>query len=217
MLSQNNKNIATLMTIISLVFFLTACSSTPKTHFFQLEEIRDQALTQVSQGVVVGIGPLTIPEYIDRPQIVARNKQGGFNLLEFNRWLEPIDSSIRRSLVVNLSNNLHSNFIVALPRDDQQQALDLRLAVEIDQFVGQIDDTVRLEARWSIFAADDKLLLTKVSIISQKIPLSNQNNNGVSINSSQAIDYQPLVKTMNQVLKALGNEISQSMEKLMTQ
>lgn len=181
--------------ILSALLLISGCGTSQKTDFYQLEETSDASLVGVEKGCIIGVGPINLPEYINRPQIVTRKSEHHFNVSEFNRWIEPVNDSINRLLVINLSNNLNSNRVYWLPRNDRQYPLDLRIAIDIGRFDGQLGKEVILESRWSIFDKDDKPVLTRVSLIKEAV-------NGES--------YSALVVAMNRALQQLGKEIAQA-------
>ncbi len=182
--------------LIFTILCLSACTGiSKKTDFYQLEESSDDSLTGVEKGCIIGVGPISLPEYINRPQIVTRQSEHHFNVSEFNRWIEPINGSIYRLLVINLSNNLNSNRVYWLPRSDRQYPLHLRVAIDIGRFDGQLGKEVILESRWSLFNKEDKPIMTRVSIINETV-------NGDT--------YDDLVVAMNGALQKLGKEISEA-------
>jgi len=181
--------------VLSGVVFMSGCGTVQKSDFYQLDEPTNHALTGVEKGPIIGLGPIQLPEYINRPQIITRNSAHHLNVSEFNRWVEPLNDSIMRMLVINLSNNLNSNRVYWIPRVERQFPLELRVAVDIGRFDGQLGKKVTLESRWSIFDKNDQPLLTRVSLIEETV-------NGQS--------YNDLVIAMNRALQVLGLELSQA-------
>lgn len=179
--------------MLLVLVFLSACGTTPKSNFYQFNELVNPSLTGVEKGNIIGIGPIQIPEYINRPQIVTRNSAYELNVSEFHRWVEPLKENITRTLVINISNNLQSNRVYWMPREDRQYPLDIRIAIDIGRFDGRMGGEVLLESRWSIFDKNNKAVLTRVSLIKQAV-------NGQ--------DYESMVIAMNKVLRQLGKEIS---------
>ncbi len=181
--------------ILGFLVVLSGCGTSQKTDFYQLYVEADHALTGVEKGDVIGIGPIHLPEYIKRPQIVTRTSEHSLNVSEFNRWIEPFSDAITRVLVINLSNELASNRIFWLPRTDRQYPLDLRVAVDIGRFDGELGKEVTLESRWIVFDRDDNPLQTHISIIHEPI---------------QGQTYEALVIAMNNALNNLSQEIAQA-------
>ena len=179
--------------MLLVLVFLSACGTTPKSNFYQFNESVNPSLTGVEKGNIIGLGPIQIPEYINRPQIVTRNSDYQLNVAEFHRWVEPLKESITRSLVINISNNIQTNRVYWMPREDRQYPLDIRIAIDIGRFDGQLNGEVLLESRWSIFDKNNQPVLTRVSLLKEAV-------NGQ--------DYESMVIAMNKVLRQLGKEIS---------
>jgi uncharacterized lipoprotein YmbA len=173
---------------------LTACVGTSApTVFYQLQVSPSNILTTVNKGPVVGVGPVAVPEYLDRPQIVVRTGTSRRDISEFHRWVEPVADGIKRSLTIILANELVSNQVYWLPRSDTRVPLDFRVAIDLARFDGQFNEEVVLESRWTLFNKEDKPLLTRVTVIRQPI---------------SGTRYEALVAAMNQSLLSLGQEIS---------
>lgn len=192
---KKSYNRILLMFFVSVFLLISGCGTSQKTDFYQLEENSKSSLVGVGKGYVIGVGPIHIPEYINRPQIVTRSTQYRLNVSEFNRWIEPITDSVSRLMVINLSNNLNSNRIYWVPRHEKQYPIDLRVAIDIGRFDGRLGEEVILESRWTLFDKNDVPVLTKVSLISESV-----NGEG----------YNALVIAMNKALKILGKEISEA-------
>ena len=48
------------------------------------------------------MAPVSLPEGVDRPQMVRRTGENTVVVDEFDRWVEPLDALLRNSLVQNL-------------------------------------------------------------------------------------------------------------------
>lgn len=190
---SNTKKVFYPAVIIFVLVFLSACGVTPKSNFYQFNESVNPSLTGVEKGSIIGMGPIQIPEYINRPQIVTRSSAFQLNVAEQHRWVEPLKENITRTLVINISNNLQTNRVYWMPREDRQYPLDIRIAIDIGRFDGQLGKEVLLESRWSIFDKNNQPVLTRISLIKKAV-------NGQ--------DYESLVIAMNKVLQQLGKEIS---------
>jgi len=176
-----------------LILVLSGCGTSPKTSFYHLEQTVSPQLTRLEGGITLGIGPVNIAPYLDRPQIVTRLSQHKLELSEFNRWAEPLKSNISRVIAVELSNLLVSNRVFILPRQNKDIPLDYRLSIEISRFDGQLGKDANLIARWSIYDNNKKAILTKISIINESF-----NGNG----------FEPLIDAENKTLQNLSHEIA---------
>src|SRR5919109_1073251 len=71
--------------------------------------------TSGGQGATIGVGPVTLPRYLDRPQIVTQTSPYELKLAEFDRWAEALDINFSRVLAENLSLLLPTARVVLAP------------------------------------------------------------------------------------------------------
>jgi uncharacterized lipoprotein YmbA len=78
-----------------------------------------------------------VARYLDRPEIIVRRSPNELQVLESDRWAEPIADNATRALVENLSAMLSQSRISTLPvRGSQRPAYELSLditAFEVDE------------------------------------------------------------------------------------
>jgi len=157
-----------------------------------LEEPANVQLSGVERGIAVGVGPLNLPAYLDRPHIVTRATEHRLELSEFNRWAEPLKDSMLRVIAVNLSNQLETTRVFALPRRRPVVPIEFKVEINVARFDGTLGGEVMLVARWILLGKEDQLISTKVSIIRE------QSGGG---------GYDALIKAQNRTLHKLSNEI----------
>ena len=51
---------------------------------------------------LIGVGPIEIPSYLDRPQIITRMRLHELMLNEHALWAEPLDKALARVIALNL-------------------------------------------------------------------------------------------------------------------
>ncbi|HHS83814.1 MAG TPA: hypothetical protein ENK38_02680, partial [Gammaproteobacteria bacterium] len=68
------------------LLLLAACGTTRPSHFYLLTPLaqNDSGLEDSGPGIIVG--PITLPDYLLRPQIVLRNDENEITFEEFHRW-----------------------------------------------------------------------------------------------------------------------------------
>ena len=184
--------------IIAAVLLVgVGCSTTPPPTFYQLDEPANTMLSGLMRGVAIGVGPVNLPAYLDRPQIVTRATDHKLNLSEFNRWAEPLKESVTRVIGVNLSNLLETTRIYRVARRNKELPLDFRIELDIPRFDGKLGGDILLVARWSLYGSDEKVLMTKVSIITEP---------------SGGEGYDNLITAQNRALQALSREIADAVK-----
>jgi len=137
---------------VGLAMLLGACASAPDVRYFTLQTAAAQARTS-SSGMVIALGPVDLPEYLDRPQIVTRTGGNRLSVDEFNRWGGSLDEEIGRALARAISGRLND---VQIHRYPSRISVDpvYRIAVDIRAFDGVLGGEVNLQAAWSLI--DDR-------------------------------------------------------------
>lgn len=197
MIKLQIKPLLSLTAITFLVIFVYGCGTSPRANFYLLEEDVSIQLSGIEQGIVVGLNPVNIAPYLDRPQIVTRTRSHKLELSEFNRWVESLDTSISRVIAVNLSNLLKSNRVYILPRHNKTIPLEYQISIEFARLDGRLGGDAKLAARWALFDKDGRSLITKVTVLTE--PTTGNN-------------YEHLVAAENRALKTLSFEIAEAIK-----
>ncbi len=170
--------------VVLIGLILNGCvsvSSSPNPRFYMTSSIsKEQAVEKfdIASGVIVAVGPIGIPEYQDRPQIVTRNKNGTLSFAQFDRWGEPLDSGIARLINDDLASLIPAASFQTFPCNFAIP-LDYQVIVEVTQLDSELEKDIVFSAQWSIIDAENrKLLLTKRSQFSE--PINPHNYFGLS-------------------------------------
>jgi len=75
-----------------------------------------------ASSVAVGVGPVLIPGYLDRVQIVTRDANDGVSVAMYDRWAEPLESGIGQVLADNLGAQMGSERIAVFPWRGESRA-----------------------------------------------------------------------------------------------
>jgi uncharacterized lipoprotein YmbA len=187
---------------VSLVVF-SGCASTPHPRFYTLSSLDtgnpEAKPSADSRCLSIGVGPIGIPDYLDRPQIVTRTTPNVVSLAEFDRWSEPLKDNITRVLEKNLSQSLCAKTIFIFPWKGGAP-LDYRIELQVLRLDGALGGNVFLEVWWMIYSGDGKkMLLSKKSMLTE---------------ATGGKDYQSFVGAQSQALLRLSNEIAEAVRKL---
>ena len=99
--------------------------------------------------IALGVGPVLIPDYVDRPQIVTRVAPNQLDLSESRRWAGPLQKRVTELMLLNLSRQLGTDratafpFAMGLPRE-------LDAVINLTRFEVGADGVVRVDAYWWI-------------------------------------------------------------------
>jgi len=141
----------------------------------------------------VGVGPVLVPGYLNRLQIVTRNGGDEVEISTYHRWAEPLEAGIAQVLANDLAVQLGSERIAVFPwRGRINQVLDYQVVVAVLRFEGSPGRQVTLDARWRLVDREGKELALKRTTINEPVTQDG---------------YQSLVLGMNRLLGALAHEI----------
>jgi uncharacterized lipoprotein YmbA len=124
---------------------IAACGS--KEQYYRLNASA-AASSGGSSGLSVGVGPVSLPSYIDRPELVFASGPNEFQVPSDALWLGSLQENISRALAADLGQILHSrNVRGALERGFNPR---YRVALEIRQFHGISGREAILDLSWKI-------------------------------------------------------------------
>ena len=117
---------------------LAGCAATQPTRFYTLTPTSEPtaAAARSRKGLVIGLGPVTLPPYLDRPDIVTAQGANQMRLPDVYRWSEPLQPLMTRIMAEDLYALLDANDVIPLP-----QRGDIRLDRAIEVEVGRFDAT----------------------------------------------------------------------------
>jgi uncharacterized lipoprotein YmbA len=114
-------------------------------------------------SLTIGLGPVQLPPYLDRQELVIRTSPNGFNLSDTDRWAEPLADNFRHVLATDLRIQLGTGNIVQYPWFPGTK-LDYVVRVQVERFDANIDNTAELIARWEVrIPKNDQLLASRDS------------------------------------------------------
>ncbi|MGH8510031.1 MAG: PqiC family protein [Gammaproteobacteria bacterium] len=152
------------------VAVLAGCGSPPKERFYTLSAAGVAAnATAAESGDHVVVGPVTLPEVVDRPQLVVRIGANEVAILEQHRWAEPLKSEIPRLIARTLSRLLGTSRVSAYPESTSEEA-DLRVSVDILRFDAALGIAASVEALWSVRRLPGGKPTTGRSVVREPIP-----------------------------------------------
>lgn len=172
---------------------LAGCAASPSPELYVLDRLPQPAVAGEARGVGVGVVPLELPQYLDRPQIVTRDGVNRLDASQAHVWAEPLAASATRVLIASIGAGLESNRVYRLPLR-AREALDWRLAVDVTHFDGVLGETAVLAARWSLYRGDEQAArTTRTAVIEQR---------------TAGADHAALVAALNAALERLGADIA---------
>lgn len=196
------KNSIAFLKIVILALFVvlsSGCFSVPESpspRFYMLQSASADKVTQkydIADDTIIVIGPVKIPEYLNRPQIVTQDDKGMLSFSQFDRWGESLDAGIARAIIQNLHIMLPAASVEMFPCNFAIP-LKYQVIVDIIQLNSRLDKNLSMTAQWSIIdSRSDKMLFIKRSEYAQPVEPGN---------------YAGLVNALSAVCASLSNDIA---------
>lgn len=194
---------AALLGLALLAVSLPACAPfkrTPEARFFVLRPLAEPAsapASAVTSGLV-GVLPVHLPGYLDRPQLVTEMGAGQVRVDEYVRWAEPLPAAVTGTVAENLALLLPEYRVVRYPWH-AGESMRCRVSVELRVLAPLGDGSVRLEGAWSLLpeTQEKPLLLRPVSLQRGPLPVG-----------TKGVEPAKGVEAMSELLADLSRQIA---------
>ena len=142
---------AVAVAFLGLAVLTTGCSLSPKddpSQFYVLAASADTARAAAAD-VILGLGPITLPQYLHRPQMVTRTGEYQVTFSEVHRWAEDLEAGFARIMREDLQRTTGATQVLIYPWLAGRM---VQYAIEVDvlRFEGDAAGAVDLWASWRI-------------------------------------------------------------------
>ena len=183
-----------------IIVMLCGCASSPPSQFYILNSLNNtepkRQDNSVTPSVIVAIGPIEIPDYLEKPEIVTRLSHNELKVNEFHRWAGNFESMLSRTITENLSLLLPANrfsVIRWLPGMQTNLPITYRIMVDVIRFDIIPNEAALFESNWILYDKDKEPILIRRSDIS--VPFT-------------GIDYNDMVAAMSKAVADFSREIT---------
>jgi hypothetical protein len=143
-----------------VLLMLSACSSSSPVRYFSLSPIDAEFRQDPEDAQMLGLGPLHMPDYLNRSQIVTRGANAEMLVDEFSRWSEPLATSLLRIVSTDVDNLLQGVVVVVFPYESfVRDQVNYRLVGDINRFEADHQGRIVLEVQWGIVDTDSKMMV----------------------------------------------------------
>jgi uncharacterized protein len=177
--------------VLCAAVLLAGCGRSPAVTFYRLTPAaQSEASLLIKPAPSVAIVSVTLPELVDRPQLVVSDAGARVVILESHRWAEPLKSALPRLLAENISRSIGTDRVAAYPQNAARDA-EYRLFVDIQRFE-TTGEAVAVDALWTIRSTKEARLLHGRSKI---------------VEPTGSHEYDALVAAYSRAVAALSKEI----------
>lgn len=154
------SNILRALLVVCLLFGPVAYGCASKgldTRFYILDPLPQEipiVKADKADPISIDVVSLSLPQYLERPQIVTRGEGNRLELAELHQWGENLRKNMVRVIAKNLSNILQTPD-VSIGLRNPISSPDFRIELVIMKFERDPDGKVRLTAKWSLSGGRD--------------------------------------------------------------
>jgi len=151
------------LTMIVLTVF-AGCATSPTPKFYTLSAVPVVEQQRPDAGAIaIAIDPVTVPELVDRPQIVSTLDANRVSMDESARWADPLKSQIPRTLAADLTQLMPGAIVSTYPQRVDENAW--RVSVDVQNFDSSTSGAVTLAVIWSVRAPKGGARLSGRSVV----------------------------------------------------
>jgi uncharacterized lipoprotein YmbA len=186
------------LAVLAAGLALASCTQSQPTRFYTLATLPaapDEAMPAGTSELTVGVGPVSLPPYLDRPQLVTRAGSNRVVLADFDSWAEPLQGMFARVLAENLTLLLGTDDVLLLPLR-RAMRLDYQVEVDVTRFDVDASGNANLDARWWVFGRDGERLL--------------RSGRSTLAEPTEVGDYTAAAGALSRALGAMSTEIAQA-------
>lgn len=132
-----------------LLLALGACAAPATIRYYTLSGPAGRLAPSATPGYRVAIGPVSVPEALDRPQLVLRVAPERYAIADDERWSEALKREIPRVLAQEVARRLPAARVATNFQYGGQDA-DYRVWIDVLQFESVPGQSATLEAAWSV-------------------------------------------------------------------
>ncbi len=183
--------------VLFTISALIGCGSSAKETYYTLAAAAAMNGATPASGesaYSIVVGPITLPEVVDRPQLVLRAGPNEVTLVELHRWAGSLRNEIPRIIAENLAGYLNVRQVAAYPQSAGDNST-YRVLVDIQRFDSTLGESVTIDALWMIKRQSDGVSRTGRSTAKE---------------SSGGGNYEAVVAAHSRALGTISREISEA-------
>ena len=183
-----------LLSIFLALFVLSGCGN----RYPNFYTLSPEGPSPTGGGMGIGVGPVTLAEYVDRQNLVIQTGPNKMEIAELELWSGDLDNSIARVLSINIGRRLGTGNVRTYPwqRDSE---IDYQVAMDIREFIARDDGYAHIEASWRIYSLPGRNLTASRTFIAKEAIATE--------------DFEAVVAAQSRLLGRLAGDIASAIRK----
>lgn len=189
--------------VLAVLIVWAGCGTTKPSRFYNLTAVSGSQMSAdfsaTTKDIGLGIGPIKIPDSLDRPELVVRKGPNEIKVAQFDRWAGSLKEDLSCVMLENLSSLLATDLVFLYPWRGVAP-IDYQIIIDIIQLDGKPGGSVTLSARWIVIKKDrEEVVIMKRSKVTR---------------STDVGGYEGLVAAQSYALGELSHEIAEGIKGL---
>lgn len=140
-----------ILLVSSLMLAGCAGGISPVTRFYTLEAPPAAAYAPlpVPAGLSIGLGPIELPDLLNRPQIVSRDDGNRVEIGSFDNWAGSLQDNMARLMIQQLMVQLNTTRIATYPWPRYRE-VDYQIRLDVLRFDGVLGGATALKGLWTL-------------------------------------------------------------------
>ncbi|MFT3991490.1 MAG: PqiC family protein [Luteolibacter sp.] len=172
---------------------LSGCASGSKSYYM----LTPDGPAPSGSGVGIGVGPVSLAEYIDRPNLVIQEDSNQLGVAEDHRWAGDLGDSVARVTATNLGRRLRTGNVRIYPWQTDGE-VRYQITIDVRQLHSGADGYAVIEAGWRAYALPERRLIASHTFVDRE-PLGSSG-------------YQPLVAAESRLLSRMADDIAKRLK-----
>jgi len=191
--SQGQIGVAALASAAALV----ACVRTAQVRYYTLSADAPPPPARVEPArYTVRVGPASVPEMLDRPELVLRISPTELAIDDSHRWAEPLRTGIARAVAGDLARELNGALVVLAEDGTSPQTTDVEVAIDVQRLDAKMGDSVAIDVTWVARWAGTRPIHTERSVARAPVAPGGR--------------YDALITACEQALATLSSDIART-------
>ena len=190
----------TSLRLVAVLAMLSGClhgcggASLPE-KFYTLSAVDSIPAMSLSAPRRIFIGPVSIPDIVNRPQMVLRVSPHRVVIAEQSRWAEPLQSAIGRVVATHLARQLERATVVS-----ERAAADLQVELDVHAIESIPGEGAAVELTWRLKDVTQRKILRE-GRIDRREPASGKDNEAIVAAHERALNH--ISRTIAQAVQDL--------------
>ncbi len=164
--------------ILLSALLIAGCAQPNKTYYV----LTASGPVPTGGGIGIGVGPITLAEYLDRPNLVTQEAPNQLGVAEDHRWAGDLTGNITRVVAADLGRILHTGNVRTYPWQSDSE-ISYQVTLDVRQLHSGTDGYAVCEIGWRAYSLPDRRLKASKTFTDREALASDGYNSSVAAQS----------------------------------